>query len=197
VVTLVVALGGDSSKVVSSVGGVAALRKAAQQIRGVWPRNLPQADPAGQLPRVEWAPSTAENGRVAWMMPRGWTTTEAARKPDAAAPSMMSFNAPAGTGGFSITASTGLAAASPDQLAAAEERVIRFLLAQPVTTRADGWTCGEGIEKASGLPAIVCNQTTRQMSLYVSLRAEPAVFHTLGGVASVRSAALRVRGFSY
>jgi hypothetical protein len=64
-------------------------------------------------------------------------------------------------------------------------------------SRADGWTCGEGIEKASGLPAIICAKMTPEGGLNVSVRAEPGVFQTIGGVGSVRSAAAHVQGFSF
>jgi len=198
-VTVVVELGGGSSKVVAKVGGVSALRRAAAQIQGVWPRGLPHPDPGGRLPGVEWASGAAQwkDGRVTWLTPKGWTPTDLATQSAEAPPSSMAFRASAGTGSMSITALPGVADATPAQLAATEERVIKLLLAAPSLTRTDGWTCGEGSERSSGLPAIICNRTTHDTSLYVSVRAEPAVLRSLGGVNSIRLAATRAHGFSY
>jgi hypothetical protein len=195
VVTLVVEMGGGSSRSLSRVGGVAALRRAARLIHGVWPKGLPQPDPAGHLPPVEWTAASTLDGHITWSMPRGWTALEETGKSGEARPSMLSFNATAGTGGFSITALPGLKGASLDQLPVAEERVIKLLVPEAEVTRDDDWTCGEGVEKSSGLPAIICTKLTQKLSLYVSVRAEPVVFQTLGGVAAVRAAATQVKGF--
>jgi hypothetical protein len=193
-VTLLVELGGDPTRTVSRVGGVAALRKAAAFIQGVWPRGLPRPDPAGRLPAAEWVEWTANDGRVTWTMPRGWTRADGVPGSNDAPPTTMSFRASAGTGGLSITAGPGLAAAAPARLPVAEEQVIKLLVPGAALTRADGWSCGEGIEASTGLPAVTCAHITATQSLYVSVRAERAVFQTLGGVAAVRAAALRVRG---
>jgi hypothetical protein len=109
---------------------------------------------------------------------------------------MISFNARAGAGEFSITALPGVEGISAAQVPIAEARVVSFLVPDATLSRQDGWTCGEGIEKASGLPAIICNRLTDKVLLYVSVRAEPAVFRTLGGVSSVRRAASRAQGFT-
>jgi hypothetical protein len=193
-VTTVIELGGGSGRMLADIGGVEALRQAAGLIQGVWPKGLPQPDATGHLPAVEWVAASAQDGHGAWMAPKGWTATGDAATAGAP-PTMMSFNAVAGTGFFSITALPGLGTVSPEQAPVAEERVVKFLVADAALTHEGGWTCGEGREKSSGLPAIVCNHLTHDESLYVSVRAEPAVFQTLGGVAAVRAAAEHVRGF--
>ena len=193
-VTLVVELGGGSGRVVSEAGGVEALRQAAPLIHGVWPKGLPQPDASGHLPPVEWVESSAQDGHGAWMAPKGWSATGDATAAGAS-PSMLAFNASAGTGSFSITALPGLGGVSPDQAPVAEEHLVKFLVPGAALTREGGWTCGEGVEKSSGLPAIVCNRLTADESLYVSVRAEPAVFQTLGGVTAVRAAAEHIKGF--
>jgi hypothetical protein len=193
-VTTVIWLGGDSQQVVAKMGGVAALRKVAPMIRGVWPRGLPQPDAAGHLPPVEWTRSASADGRVTWMTPKGWTAAQGATMSPV---STVSFNAAAGTGAFSITVLPGLQGVATAEAPIAEERVIKFLVPDAALTRADGWTCGEGMEKSSGLPAIICNKLTPEGGLYVSVRAEPVVFQTIGGVGSVRSAAAHVQGFSF
>jgi len=197
-VTLVVEMGAASERVLSETGGIEALRKAAPLMQGLWPKGLPQPDASGNLPPAEWTESLTQDGRGAFMAPKGWTATvDPNAKPGESSPTMLSFNAGAGTGFFSITALPGLGSVSADQIPVAEERVVKFLVADAALTRAGGWTCGEGVEKSSGLPAIVCNRLTREESLYVSVRAEPAVFQTLGGVGAVRAAAERVRGIRF
>jgi hypothetical protein len=192
-VTIVVELGGPPGTV-ARVGGVAALRRAAGFVEGVWPRGLPRPDASGRLPAAEWVEWTANDGRVTWTMPRGWTRADGVPRPGEAPPTAMSFRASAGTGGLTITAMPGLAAAAPAQLPVAEARVIRLLVPNAALSRADGVTCGEGTETSTGLPAITCARMARTQGLYVSVRAEPALFQTLGGVAAVRAAALRVTG---
>lgn len=193
-VTLVVELGGGSERVVAEAGGVEALRRAAPLIQGVWPQGLPHPDASGHLPPVEWVEASATGDSRSWMAPKGWL---AANDPAQSGPSagMISFKAAAGTGSFSITTLPGLGGLSPDRLPVAEEGVVKFLIPDAAPTRTDGWTCGQGIEKSSGLPAIVCNRLSRDQSLYVSVRAEPAVFETLGGVGAVRAAAEHLKGF--
>jgi hypothetical protein len=192
IVTVVVALGGGSRHVVADLGGVAALRQAAALIQGVWPKGLEHPDAAGRLPAVSWTESSMLDGHAV-MAPSGWT----ARREAAGGPAeMISFNARAGAGEFSITALPGVEGISAAQVPIAEARVVSFLVPDATLSRQDGWTCGEGIEKASGLPAIICNRLTDKVLLYVSVRAEPAVFRTLGGVSSVRRAASRAQGFT-
>jgi hypothetical protein len=192
-VTLVVTLGGDPVRV-ARAGGMRALRQAARFVRGVWPRGLPRPDATGRLPAAEWVEWTANDGRVTWTMPRGWSRADGVPRSGEAPPSAMSFRASGGAGGLSITAVPGLAGAAPAQLPVAEERVIKLLVPGAVVSRADGITCGEGTEVSTGLPAITCARVTRTEGLYLSVRAEPALFQTLGGVAAVRAAALRVSG---
>jgi hypothetical protein len=193
-ITLVVALGGDRVRTVDRVGGTAALRRAARFVEGMWPRGLPRPDQAGRLPAAEWVEWTANEGRVTWTMPRGWSRADGVPRSGEAPPSAMSFRASGGAGGLSITAGPGLAAATPARLPVAEERVIKLLVPDAALSRTDGITCGEGTEVSTGLPAITCARVTPTRSLYVSIRAEPALFPTLGGVAAVRAAALRVSG---
>jgi hypothetical protein len=192
VVTLVVELGSDSGRSVSEMGGVAALRKIAPLIKGVWPKGLPLPDADGNLPATEWTTAHAADGALTWATPRGW------RVVGEDGPSFangMSFNATAGAGAFSITALPGLRGVSAQQIPAAEQSIINFLIPGATTTRVDGWSCGEGTEKASGLPAIVCNKMSDEIGIAVSVRAEAAVFGTLGGVAAVRAAAAQATGF--
>jgi hypothetical protein len=142
---------------------------------------------------TEWTMTAAPDGRMAWV-PKGWAPAGA---DGASEPTMMSFNAAAGMGGFSVTALPGVAEIASEQIPRAEGRIIEFLVPNASLSRASGWTCGEGREKASGLPAIVCNKLTARTSLYVSVRAEAAILQTLGGVNAVRAAAQRVTGFVY
>lgn len=192
-VTTVVELGSESGRSVWEMGGMETVRQAAPLFKGVWPKGLPQPDAAGHLPPTEWSTTAAANGRVAWVAPKGWRTVEAT----ATAPNAMSFNASAGVGEFSINTLPGVSELETAQLPVAEANLISFLMPGATTTRVDGWSCGEGIEKSSGLPAILCDKLSGSVALSVSVRAEPPVFATLGGVAAVRAAAEQAKGFVY
>ena len=192
-VTTVVELGSESGRSVWEMGGMDTVRQVAPLFKGVWPKGLPQPDAEGHLPPTEWSATAAGDGHVAWAAPKGWRTVEAA----VAAPNAMSFNASAGVGEFSINTLAGVSDVETAQLAVAEANLISFLMPGATTTRVDGWSCGEGIEKSSGLPAIVCDKLSGSVALSVSVRAEPAVFATLGGVAAVRAAAEQAKGFVY
>ena len=193
-VTTVVELGSESGRSVWEMGGAETVRQVAPLFKGVWPKGLPQPDADGHLPPTEWSAAAAANGRVAWVAPKGWRTVEAT----ATAPvNAMSFNASAGVGEFSINTLPGVSELDRAQLPAAEANLISFLMPGATTTRVDGWSCGEGVEKSSGLPAIVCNKLSGGIAMSVSVRAEPAVFATLGGVAAVRAAAEQAKGFVY
>jgi hypothetical protein len=192
-VTTVVELGSESGRSVWEMGGMDTVRQVAPLFKGVWPKGLPQPDAQGHLPPTEWSAAAATDGHVAWVAPKGWRTVETA----AAAPNAMSFNASAGVGEFSINTLPGVSELETAQLPVAEANLISFLMPGATTTRVDGWSCGEGIEKSSGLPAIVCDKLSGSVALSVSVRAEPAVFATLGGVAAVRAAAEQAKGFVY
>jgi hypothetical protein len=192
-VTTVVELGSESGRSVWEMGGAETVRQIAPLFKGVWPKGLPQPDAEGHLPPTEWSASAAADGRVAWVAPKGWRTVAAT----ATAPNAMSFNASAGVGEFSINTLQGVSELDRAQLPAAEANLISFLMPGATTTRVDGWSCGEGIEKSSGLPAIVCDKLTGGVAMSVSVRAEPPVFATLGGVAAVRAAAEQAKGFVY
>jgi hypothetical protein len=192
-VTTMVELGSESGRSVWEMGGVEAVRKIAPLIKGVWPKGLPQPDAEGHLPATEWNRSPA-GGQVAWMAPKGW---HAALNNPSSPVNAMSFNASAGAGSFSIAALRGAGDLATDEIPTAEAGVIQFLIPGAVTSRVDGWSCGEGIERSTGLPAVVCNKLSGDVGLSVSVRAEPAVFATLGGVAAVRAAATQVKGFVY
>jgi len=191
-VTTVVELGSESGRSLWEMGGAETVRQIAPLFKGVWPKGLPQPDAEGHLPPTEWSAAAAADGRVAWVAPKGWRTVAAT----ATAPNAMSFNASAGVGEFSINTLPGVSELETAQLPAAEANLISFLMPGATTTRVDGWSCGEGIEKSSGLPAIVCDKLTG-VAMSVSVRAEPAVFATLGGVAAVRAAAEQAKGFVY
>jgi hypothetical protein len=193
-VTTVVELGSDSGRSVWEMGGMETLRQAAPLFKGVWPKGLPQPDADGHLPATEWSAATAAGGHVGWVAPKGWRTVESTT---ASAVNAMSFNASAGVGEFSINTLAGVSELETAQLPNAEANLISFLMPGATTTRVDGWSCGEGIEKSSGLPAIVCDKLSGAVALSVSVRAEPAVFATLGGVAAVRAAAEQAKGFVY
>jgi len=126
--------------------------------------------------------------------PRGWRVVETAT---AAPLNALSFRANVGAGVFAIAALPGLGGLAAERIPAAEAGLIQFLIPGATTTYVDGWTCGEGIETATGLPAIACHQLGEHGGLSVSVRAEPAVFAALGGVAAVRAAATQVKGFGY
>jgi hypothetical protein len=193
-VTTMIELGSESGRSVWEMGGVEAVRRIAPLFKGVWPKGLPQPDAEGHLPATEWSPAAAAGGQVAWMAPKGWRAVEASPTSTVSA---MSFNASAGAGEFSIAALRAAGDLATDQIPSAEAGMIRFLLPGAVPSRVDGWSCGEGIERATGLPAIVCDKLSGDVGLSVSVRAEPAVFATLGGVAAVRAAAAQIKGFSY
>lgn len=192
-VTTVVELGSESGRSVWEMGGMDTVRQVAPLFKGVWPKGLPQPDAEGHLPPTEWSAAAAADGHVAWLAPKGWRTVETT----AAAPNAMSFNASAGVGEFSINTLPGVSELETAQLPVAEANLISFLMPGATTTRVDGWSCGQGIEKSSGLPAIVCDKLSGSVALSVSVRAEPAVFATLGGVAAVRAAAEQAKGFVY
>jgi hypothetical protein len=192
-VTTIVELGSESGRSVWEMGGMDTVRQVAPLFKGMWPKGLPQPDAEGHLPPTEWTAAAAGDGHVAWSAPKGWRTVETA----AAAPNAMSFNASAGVGEFSINTLPGVSEVEAAQLPIAEANLISFLMPGAATTRVDGWSCGEGIEKSSGLPAIVCDKLSGGVALSVSVRAEPAVFATLGGVAAVRAAAEQAKGFVY
>jgi hypothetical protein len=193
-VTTVVELGSDSGRSVWEMGGVETVRRVAPLFKGVWPKGLPHPDAFGHLPATEWSAAGGADGRVAWVAPKGWRTVEST----ATAPvNALSFNASAGAGEFSIAALPGAGDLEAAQLPTAEAGLISFLMTGATTTRVDGWSCGEGIEKSTGLPAIVCDKLTEDAGLSVSVRAEPAVFATLGGVAAVRAAARQIKGVVY
>jgi hypothetical protein len=191
-VTTIIEVGDESERAIFDMGGIEAVRQAAPLFKGVWPAGLPQPNADGQLPAIEWSASSAPAGDVAWTAPLGWRAVEA----NAASPvSTLSFRASAGAGLFSITALPGPRGLSADQIPVAETGLIQFLLPGATTTRAAGWTCGEGRETASGLPAIICHQIGPDGALSVSVRAEPAVFAALGGIPAVRAAAAQLKGF--
>ena len=190
-VTLVVELGSESGRSVWEMGGVETLRQAAPLFKGIWPKGLPQPDASGHLPPTEWNATAAADGRTAWVAPKGWRLIES---PATAPMNALSFNASAGAGEFSINTLPGADELPAVRVPAAEANLISFLIPGATTTRVDDWSCGEGIEKSTGLPAIVCDKLTGEGGLSVAVRAEPAVFATLGGVAAVRAAAEQVRG---
>ncbi len=193
-VTTVVELGSESGRSVWEMGGIETVRQVAPLFKGVWPKGLPQPDADGHLPPTEWSAAAAADGRVAWVAPKGWHTVAAT---SAEPVNAMSFNASAGVGEFSINTLPGVSELAAAQLPTAEANLISFLVPGATSTRVDGWSCGEGIEKSSGLPAIVCDKLSGSVALSVSVRAEPAVFATLGGIAAVRAAAEQAKGFVY